>query len=100
MTPEERELLTQSIKLAEENNKMLKGIRRSARVASFLRVIYWLIILGTAFGSYYFIQPKVQPYIDAIVRNYNGMKSTVDSVKSVTDKLLMATSTQSTSTKK
>ena len=51
MTPEERELLTQSIKLAEENNKMLRGIRRSARVASFLRVIYWLIIIGTAFGK-------------------------------------------------
>jgi len=98
MTPEERELLTQSIKLAEENNKMLRGIRRSARVASFLRVIYWLIIIGTAFGAYYAIQPRVQPYLDAIIRNYSGMKDTLDSIKNVTNRI--PTATTSTSTKK
>ena len=100
MTPEERELLTQSIKLAEENNKMLRGLRRSNRVSIFFRVIYWVIIIGTAFGAYYAIQPKVQPYLDVIIRSYGGMKETVDSIKKVTDKLPVATTSSSTNTKK
>jgi hypothetical protein len=83
MTPEERELLTQSIKIAEENNKMLKSIRRSARFSSIFRVIYWLIILGTAFGAYYF----VKPFIDPIVNSYTGMQQSIENVKNITDKL-------------
>jgi hypothetical protein len=100
MTPEERELLTQSIKLAEENNKMLRGIRRSNRVSTFFRVLYWMIILGTAFGAYYAIQPRIQPYLEIIIKNYSGMKDTVDSIKKVTDKLPVATSSPSTGAKK
>ena len=82
MTPEERELLTHSIKLAEENNKLLRSMRRSARFASFLRLIYWLVILGSAFSAYYFLQP----YIDAVVKSYNGMQQNIESVKGLTSK--------------
>ncbi len=77
MTPEERDLLNKVLKIAEENNKILHGIRRSARFSSFLRIIYWIIILGSAFGTYYFIQP----YIDILVKNYNGMQQNVDLIK-------------------
>ena len=83
MTPEERELLTESIKLAEENNKMLRGIRRNARIGNFIRIVYWLIILGTAFGVYYY----TQPYINAIIKSYNGMQENIESVKNITTKL-------------
>ena len=62
MTPEERELLTQSIKLAEENNKILRGIRRGARWSSFFRIIYWLLIIGSVIVSYYYLKP----YFDTI----------------------------------
>lgn len=82
MTPEERELLTKSIKLAEENNKMLRGMRRSARFASFLRIVYWLIILGAAFGTYYF----VQPYLDAVIKSYTQMQKNVEAVTNVATK--------------
>jgi hypothetical protein len=80
MTPEEREILNRSIELAEENNKILKGIRRSARFSSFVRIIYWAIIIGTAFGTYYFIQP----YIDPLIKGYNGIKDSLNSVKNTT----------------
>jgi hypothetical protein len=83
MTPEERELLTQSIKLAEENNKLLRGMRRSARIASILRILYWVIILGTAFGIYYY----TQPYIDGIIKSYTGMQQSLENIKNVTTKL-------------
>jgi hypothetical protein len=83
MSPEERELLTKSIKLAEENNKMLRGMRRSARVSSFFRILYWVIILGSAFGVYYY----TQPYIDAIIKSYNGMQQNIETIKGVSTKL-------------
>jgi hypothetical protein len=83
MTPEERELLNRSIEIAEENNKILRGIRRNARFSSILRAIYWLIILGTAFGAYYF----VKPFIDPVIKSYNGMQQNIESVKNITNNL-------------
>jgi hypothetical protein len=83
MTPEERDLLTQSIKISEENNRILKSMRRSARFASFLRIVYWVIILGSAFGTYYFLKP----YINAVADSYNSMKSSIETVKNATNKL-------------
>jgi hypothetical protein len=83
MTPEERELLNKSIEIAEENNKILRGIRRNARFSSILRAIYWLIILGTAFGAYYF----VKPFIDPVIKSYNGMQQNIESVKNMTSNL-------------
>jgi hypothetical protein len=83
MTPEEKELLRETAELTKENNKILRGIRRSNRVSTFLRVMYWIIILGSAFGVYYY----TQPYIDAIVKSYNGMRENIESVKNITTKL-------------
>jgi hypothetical protein len=45
--------------------------------------MYWIIILGSAFGVYYY----TQPYIDAIVKSYNGMRENIESVKNITTKL-------------
>ncbi len=83
MLPEERDLLNRSIEIAEENNKILRGIRRSSRISTFFRILYWLIILGTAFGAYYFIQP----YTNAIIKSYNEMKENVESIKNISNKL-------------
>ena len=71
MTPEEKELLEETARLVKENHKILKGIRRSAR------------ILGSAFGTYYFLQP----YVNVIVKSYNGMQQNLQSVKDATAKL-------------
>lgn len=83
MSPEERELLTKSIELAKENNKLLRGMRRSARISTILRILYWVIIIVTAFGTYY----AIQPFIDPLVKSYNGMRDSVNSIKTITDKL-------------
>jgi hypothetical protein len=83
MTPEERDLLTQSIKISEENNRILKSMRRSARFASFLRIVYWVIILGSAFSAYYIIKP----FIDPLIKGYNSVQENIQSVKDATNKL-------------
>lgn len=62
MTPEERNLLEQTYKFAEENNKLLIKIWRTHRFSLVLRILYWVVIIGVSFGAFYLIQP----YIDAI----------------------------------
>ena len=57
MTPEEKSLLERTHKLAEENNKILHGIRRSNRISAFMRIAYWTVIIVLSFGAYYLIQP-------------------------------------------
>lgn len=51
--------------LTQENNHMLKSIRRHNRFAGFMRLIYWIIIIGAAIGSYYYIQPFIDPLLDS-----------------------------------
>ncbi len=54
------------IQLSEENNRMLKHMRRSQRWASVMRVLYWLVIIGIALGSFYF----VKPYFEQLTKIY------------------------------
>lgn len=68
MPPEETELLKKSVELAEENNRMLHAMRRSQRIAGIFRLVYWLFIIGSAVGAYYFIQP----YLGSLMNLYGG----------------------------
>ncbi|MEK7646403.1 MAG: hypothetical protein AAB381_01780 [Patescibacteria group bacterium] len=60
MTPEERSLLERTHKLAEENNALLRSMRRMSRISGALRILYWVVILGVGFGTFYVIQPYVE----------------------------------------
>jgi hypothetical protein len=71
MSPEERSLLERTYKLVEENNKVLISIRRNARIATAMRIGYWVVILGLSFGAYYFIQP----FLLAITGGLNNIQS-------------------------
>ena len=78
MSPEERELLKRSVSLAEDNNKMLLSMRRSQRWASITRALYWVFIIGSAVGAYYFIQP----YVDQAKSLYTGAGEALSNFKS------------------
>ncbi len=60
--------------MAEDNNKILHSMRRSQRWASVARGMYWLLIIGSAVGAYYFIQP----YVDQLMGVYGGASSTLN----------------------
>jgi hypothetical protein len=74
MSPEEKELLRRSVALGEENNDILRGIQRSMRLARFMTFLYWVIIIGSAVGAYYVLQP----YIDQAKNIYGGAKNTLN----------------------
>ena len=62
MEPGEKQILERVLALSEENNQMLHRIRRSQKIAGWVRFIYWAIIIGASIGAFYF----VQPYIDQL----------------------------------
>ncbi len=83
MSPEEKELLKRSIALGEENNDILRSIQRSMRLGRLMTALYWLFIIGSAAGAYYF----AQPYIQQMLGVYGSAKSNLDSVNSFIDNL-------------
>ena len=83
MTPEERQLLIQTHRMVEENNKLLRKMHRSALWGHIFRFLYWAIIIGLSVGAYYF----VQPYIEQLQSVYGGIKQDVGTVHSAVGQL-------------
>lgn len=91
MTPEERSLLERTHKLVEENNEILRSIRRTNRFSVVLRLLYWVVILVLSFGAYYFIQPyittmlgvydQVQGGLGAVQGNTNTIQNAAGSLR-------------------
>ncbi|MDE2399742.1 MAG: hypothetical protein KGL67_01895 [Patescibacteria group bacterium] len=80
MSPEERELLNRSVKLAEENNEMLHSMHRSLRLQRIMSIVYWVFIIGSAIGAYYIIAPYLNQLKSLyesgagdVLRNINNM---------------------------
>ena len=66
MTPEEKSLLERTYKMAEDNNNILRKMRRSGRVATFISVAYWVLIAGFGLATYYYIQPYLMSAVNII----------------------------------
>ena len=72
MNQEERALLERTLETAEENNRILKGMRRAGRLATGFKIFYWMVIIGLGLGAYYFIEPYVKQ-LDNIYSQLNGV---------------------------
>ncbi len=73
MDQESKKLLEDNLKLSQENNVMLRSLHRSMRMRRVMSVVYWLFIIGSAVGAYYF----VQPYVDSVMGAYGGAKASL-----------------------
>ncbi len=72
--------LKQIKELVAENNKILKGMRRNARIAGVWHFIYWIFIIGSLVASYYYLQP----YIDKLTETYKSMQATQQKISDTT----------------
>lgn len=66
MEPSLEKKLDELLELTTENNRMLHRMRRLQRWSSVMRALYWLVIIGLAFGSFYF----VKPYFEQLTKVY------------------------------
>jgi hypothetical protein len=70
MNPEDRALLERSIKLSEDNNKILQKMMRAQRRATVYGFIKLLIIIVPLVVGYLFLQP----YIDQAQENFSDIQ--------------------------
>jgi hypothetical protein len=75
MNPEERQLLERSLRLNEENNKLLKKIDGRAKRAAIYGFIKLAIILLPFVVGYFFLEP----YFDDAAENYSTFRETLNS---------------------
>lgn len=79
MSPEERQLLEETVTLSRENNKILHQLRGALRWGRLYSVLKWLIIIGSTLGVYYYLQPYLFKVLDA----YSSLLDGLNSVKEV-----------------
>ena len=79
MDPEVKQLLEKNLALSQENNELLKKVHKIQRWAQITRIAYWFIILGIAFGSFYFIKP----FLGSITSLYSGGVSNVNNLQDI-----------------
>ncbi len=80
MEPEITRQMRHLTELAEENNKILHSLQRTQRWSNFFSWIKWAIIIGITLWSYLVIQP----YLDDVVKNYQGIKGLFGSSSTTT----------------
>ena len=70
MNPEEKVLLERTLKLSEENNRILKKLQRSARWAILWGFIKFILIVGPLIAGYIFLEP----YLDQAFAGYKDIQ--------------------------
>ncbi|MDO8590901.1 MAG: hypothetical protein Q7R65_02895 [bacterium] len=76
MNPEEKILLQRAVDLSEENNNILRGIRRGNRFGLAWKVFYWIVIIALSYGAYVYLQP----YVDQLMKTYNQVTGTISKI--------------------
>ncbi len=79
MTPEEKSLLERTYVLAEENNSILRKMRRANRWSTTFSIIYWVVIIGAGLGAYY----ALQPYLMSAIKVINQGQSLLNSLNNL-----------------
>lgn len=66
--------LDELLEVTHENNKILRSMRRTQRWSSFFTFVYWAVILGSIFGTYYYFQPTIQKYMKTVQTSVGVMQ--------------------------
>lgn len=77
MENSEHDKLDELLELTRSNNKLLRAMHRRYVWGQVFTFIYWLIVLGIAGWTYYFVQPYLMKYLGM----YEKILSTMNSVQ-------------------
>lgn len=61
-----------------ENNQLLHRIDKRLKLAQYIRVAYWVVIIGGAIGLY----SMAKPFIEQVSNTQNQIQQTVKSINS------------------
>lgn len=68
MDSEVKELIEKDLALSEENNKILKKMAFSSRIALTLGVIKWVVIIASVLGVTFWLGPE----LEKVLNTYKG----------------------------
>ncbi len=54
-----QEKLDELYELSQENNEILRSLLRREKFTTYMRLVYWLVIIGAVFGLYYYVEPVI-----------------------------------------
>ena len=77
MNPEEKALLERTLKLSEENNKILRKMQRAAQWAILWGFIKFAIIVGPLIIGYLYLQP----YLSRAAENYSSIRELLNTIQ-------------------
>ena len=77
MDQESKQLLQNTLALAEENNKMLHKIRGVQKRGTLWQVLKLIVIIGIALGSFYYIEPYLNKIMD-LYNSVSGMQQQIN----------------------
>lgn len=77
MDPEIKGLLQKNLALAEENNRLLRGLRRANRISAIWKLVYFVLFLGSLAYAYVY----AKPYLDQAMATYDSLLETQTNVK-------------------
>lgn len=83
MNPEEKQMLEETLELSQENNNMLKHIRRSQKMAAVMRIFYWVLVLVISYGAYTF----AEPYVNQMVKIIQSSQTELNNIRNLGNKL-------------
>ncbi len=72
----EKDKLDEMLDLTRENNRILRSMHRRMIWSQVLTFIYWLVILGVAGWSFYYLQPYMTKYMNT----YQTIMKQIDSL--------------------
>ena len=90
MDDHDRQLLNKTYELLKENTRMTAKLYRAEKSSRIFRMLYWVIIIGSMLGAYYYIEPYLQKmgavYTDGnnlfnSINGASGTPTTQDAVK-------------------
>ncbi|MEZ4200334.1 MAG: hypothetical protein R3B69_01915 [Candidatus Paceibacterota bacterium] len=70
-------LLDRNAELLAENNKLLKKIHRNGLWAFWIRVVWYLVLIGLPFALYFYV---LEPYFNALGANYEVFRAGVSEI--------------------
>lgn len=62
MDNDDKKLLYDTYDLVKENNEMLHKIRGIQKRQVFFQILHWLIVIGIAIGTLYFLEPYIEQF--------------------------------------
>lgn len=83
MDLQEKHLLEENLEVSKETNELLKKVVSSQKWGRIFRIFYWVLIIGSSIGAYYWLQP----ILGTVLGNYDSVMKGLDSVQQKTQSL-------------